>query len=253
MIRWFEHTRVYVPSKEVGPCSLGCRYEEVQFQSLDRTPLHGWYFPALPNAQWANYAILLLHGNAGNVGDRLAFYQAWLELGTQVFAFDYRGFGRSGGKASEEGTYLDGQAAFRWLANRSSPHIIALGKSLGGGIASELALREKIDALILQSTFTSIPDVGSELFPWLPVRWLASIHYNTLSKLPRIHVPVLIAHSREDRTVRFSHAERNFAAANEPKMFLELKGGHVETIEADRASYIAGLRKFFSTCLKAHV
>jgi hypothetical protein len=103
---------------------------------------------------------------------------------------------------------------------------MAFGESLGGGVASELALRETLGGIVLQSTFTSIPDVGKELFPWLPVRWLSSIKYDTHRKLARIKVPVLVMHSREDELIRFHHAEKNFAAANEPRIFCELRGSH---------------------------
>src|SRR6185503_9064737 len=120
-------------------------------------------------------------GNAGNISHRLHFCQVWHELGVNVFSFDYRGLGRSEGKPGEEGSCRDAQAAAQWLVKKgfAASHIIALGKSLGGGVASELALSEPLGGLILQSTFTSIPDIGSELFPWLPVRWLHRIKYDT--------------------------------------------------------------------------
>jgi pimeloyl-ACP methyl ester carboxylesterase len=113
-------------------------------------------------------------------------------------------------------------------------------------VASELALREPLGALILQNTFTSIPDLGAELFPYLPVRWLHRIKYDTVNRLPRIRVPVLVAHSREDDLIGFHHGERNFAAANQPKHLLELRGRHNGTIEEDRERYLAGLDQFLA-------
>ena len=83
-----------------------------------------------------------------------------------------------------------------------------------------------LGGMVLQSTFTSMPEIGAELFPWLPVRWISTIKYDTLTKLPRIRVPVLVMHSKADDLARFQHAERNFAAANEPKVFCELDGAH---------------------------
>jgi len=135
----------------------------------------------------------------------------------------------------------------RWLREKgfASEHIITLGQSLGGGVASELALREPMGALILQNTFTSIPDLGHELFPWLPVRLINRIKYDTVHKLPRINVPVLVAHSRKDDFIRFHHAEQNFKAANSPKLFWEIRGAHTGTIEEGREHYLAGLEKFF--------
>ena len=123
-------------------------------------------------------------------------YDLLLGTGANVFTFDYRGYGRSSGKPSEEGTYADAQAAYAWLTqNGFAPeNIIALGESLGGGIATELAVREKLGGLILQSTFTSIPDIGKELFSWLPVRQICSIHYDTGSKLPRLNLPLMVMH-----------------------------------------------------------
>src|SRR5262249_54829533 len=178
---------------------------------------------------------------------RLRYYEAWLELGVNVFAFDYRGFGRSEGVPDEPGTYLDADAALAWLGKQgfAPSQVVALGKSLGGGVASELALRHpQLAGLILQATFTNTPDIGTELFPWLPVRRLHSIKYDTLHKLPRIRMPVLIAHSRKDDLIGFSHAERNFRAANEPKLLLEIQGAHNSVIEDGRAQYLEGLDRF---------
>jgi pimeloyl-ACP methyl ester carboxylesterase len=253
MIRWFEHRQVYVPSREfVGEArDLGSPFEDVTFAAADGTFLNGWFFSARPVSSRSAIALLLLHGNAGNISHRLNFAKAWLELGLNVFLFDYRGYGRSEGRPTEAGTYLDAQGAMRWLDKRGfqGPTVVALGKSLGGGVASELALREPLRALILQSTFSGIPDIGSELFPWLPVRRMHSIHYDTVSKLPRIHIPVLIAHSRTDSLIGFHHAERNFQAANEPKQLLEIAGSHTDVLETGRAEYLQGLDQF----LRRHV
>jgi pimeloyl-ACP methyl ester carboxylesterase len=104
-------------------------------------------------------------------------------------------------------------------------------------------VREPVGGLVLQSTFTSMPDIGAEVFPWLPVRRLARIRYETCRKLPQIKVPVLIMHSRGDELIGFHHCERNFAAANEPKLLCEITGRH-NTPMADPKQFIAGLEKF---------
>jgi len=242
VIRWFEHRQVYAPSCDIEFAPEG-KYEDIQLKASDGVKLHGWFFPG---SRREHVAFLVFHGNAGNICHRLHFYETWLELGVSVFAFDYRGYGQSEGTPSEDGTYLDGQAAYAWLRQRgfAPEDIILLGKSLGGSIASEVALREKVGGLILQNTFSSIPDVGRELFPFLPVRLIGSIRYETVKKLPRIHVPVMVMHSRGDDFIRFSHAERNFAAANDPKMLWEIHGNHNGTIEAGRAHYLKGLQTF---------
>ncbi len=134
-----------------------------------------------------------------------------------------------------------------WLQQKgfAGTNIIAFGESLGGGVAAELAVREPVGGLVLESTFTSIPDIGAELFPWLPVRWLAKIRYDTRSKLPGLRVPVLVLHSPADELVGIHHAKANFAAANGPKLFWELQGDHNNPL-ADPKQFIAGLEKFLS-------
>ena len=248
MIRWFEHRQVYAPSCELE-FKPDRQYEDITFKSSDGLKLHGWFFPG---AAREHLALLVFHGNGGNICHRLAFYDAWLELGVSVFTFDYRGYGRSEGAPSEAGTYLDGQAAYAWLRERGfvPQDILLLGKSLGGGVASEVAVREKTGGLVLQNTFSSVPDIGSELFPFLPVRLMGSIRYETVKKLPRIQEPVLVMHSRSDDLIRFTHAERNFAAANEPKLFWEIYGSHNGTLEAGRARYLEGLQTFLDRHFK---
>jgi uncharacterized protein len=247
MLRWFEHSQVYHPDRYLltAGAELGRPFEDVYFETNDGVKLNGWLFPAETNSPRARLAVLFCHGNAGNIGHRLDACAALLETGVNVFVFDYRGFGRSEGRPTEEGTYCDARAAYRWLQARgiSGRNIIAFGESLGGGVVSELTLREPLGGLVLESAFTSIPDIGAEVFPWLPVRRLAKIKYDTLAKLPRIEIPVLVMHSRADELIRFRHAERNFAAANEPKLLWELKGDHNHPL-TDRARFIEGMERF---------
>jgi len=232
MLRWFEHSRVYFPLRdlEATGAELGRPFEDVFFKSRDGVELNGWFYPAEKSSPRAHLAVLICHGNAGNISTRMGLYYALLKTGANVFAFDYRGFGRSQGRVGEEGTYLDAQAAHAWLRSKGLKNIIAYGESLGGGVVSELALREPVRGVILESTFTSIPDIGSELYPWLPVRLISSIKYDTRRKLPQLKVPVLIMHSPDDNLIGYRHSQQNFAAANEPKFFCELKGGHCEAV-----------------------
>src|SRR5437867_4259452 len=211
MLRWFEHSQVYQPSKvlTISGAQLGRPFEDVLFKASDGIQLHGWFFPCSSNSPRSHLAVLLCHGNAGNIGDRLEMAKALLTTGVNVFLFDYRGYGRSEGRPSEEGTYLDAQAALQWLRQKgfAGTNVVGFGESLGGGIASELALREPVGGLVLQSTFCSITEFGAELFPWLPVRWIGTIKYDTCAKLPRVKIPVLVMHSRGDGLIAFHHAE----------------------------------------------
>lgn len=229
--RWFEYSQVYHPthSWEGTPGDMHAPFDDVSFAASDGVKLNGWFMPAPTNSARRDWVVIACHGNGGNISHRLGLYQVLLEMGFNVFAFDYRGYGRSEGRPNEAGTYRDAQAAWAWVRQKgfAANHIVLLGESLGGGIATELAVREPdAGGLILQSTFTSIPAIGAELFPWLPVRLLSTIKYDTRGKLPGLKMPVLVMHSRGDNLVRFHHAEENFAAAHQPKVFRELRGDH---------------------------
>ncbi len=249
MLRWFEHRQVYFPSRgfDASGAELGRPFEDVYFRTSDGLRLNAWYFPATTNLPPSDFVVLYCHGNGGNISHRLDTIGALLEAGVSVFIFDYRGYGRSEGRPGEEGTYRDATAACEWLRTKgfAGTNIIAYGESLGGGIASELVTRLPLAGLILQSTFTSIPDIGAELFPFLPVRLMSTIRYDTLSRLPSIRIPVLVMHSREDEMIRFKHGERNFAAANSPKLFVEIAGDHNDPL-ADRDKYVAGIRQLLA-------
>ena len=230
MFRWFEQAQVFHPTArwDATPDAVGRPGRAVEFPAGDGVSLSGWYFPASPTSPRQRLVVLLCHGNGGNISHRLDYYAILLDLGVNVLAFDYRGYGRSAGRPSEAGTYRDVEGAFRWLSQQGfvASNVVVLGESLGGGVATHLAAREPVAGLILHSTFTSIPDLGAELFPWLPVRRLATIRYDSRERLPQVEVPVLLLHSREDRMIGFQHAERNFAAAREPKFLREVPGDH---------------------------
>ena len=247
MLRWFEHSQVYFPDRLLTTtgAELGRPCEDLFFTATDGTKLNGWFFPGETNSPRSALVLLHCHGNAGNIGHRLSTCAALLQTGVSVFLFDYRGYGRSSGRPNEPGTYLDAQAAYHWLRQRGfdEHQVVAFGESLGGGVASELALREPLGGLVLQSTFSSLTDLGAELYPWLPVRSLATIKYDTCHKLPRIKIPVIVMHSRADGLVGFQHAEKNFAAANQPKLFCELKGDHNNPL-TDRQQFLNGFEQF---------
>jgi fermentation-respiration switch protein FrsA (DUF1100 family) len=247
VLRQFELSQVYHPDRELEASGreLGRPFEEVWFRAADGVQLNGWFFAAETNSPRRSLAFLFCHGNAGNISHRLESCQILLTTGVNVLLFDYRGYGRSQGKPSEAGTYLDGQAAYDWLRNKgfAGRNILVYGESLGGGVGAELCSTRETGGLVLQSTFTSIPDLGAELFPWLPVRWLARIQYDTHRKLPHLRVPILVMHSRTDGLIGYRHAERNFAAANEPKRFCELEGSHNDALAA-REKFVAGIEDF---------
>jgi fermentation-respiration switch protein FrsA (DUF1100 family) len=174
--------------------------------------------------------VLFCHGNAGNVSHRLDTLQFFRSLGLGTLIFDYRGYGRSDGSPSEKGTYRDAEAAWRHLVEqRQIPpeRIVILGRSLGGAVAARLAADQRPGALVVESAFTSVPDLAARMFPVYPVHLLARIRYNTLKWIRRVHCPVLVVHSRDDEMIPFRHGRRLFEAAPEPKEFLELRGGQM--------------------------
>lgn len=148
-----------------------------------------------------------LHGNAGNISHRLDSLRIFHGLGLDVLILDYRGYGRSEGRPSEEGTYRDARAASRYLVEArgvAPERIVVFGRSIGAAIAAALAVEQRPAALILESGFTSVPDLAADLYPWLPARRLARLHYDTRARLPHVTVPVLIVHSRDDEIISFS-------------------------------------------------
>ncbi|UJP05446.1 MAG: alpha/beta hydrolase [Nitrosomonas sp.] len=218
---------VYFPQQQIDntPAAIGLPYRDIDIVTADGEKLHGWWVSA-PDAKGA---VLLLHGNAGNISHRINYLAMFRRLGYNTLLLDYRGYGRSSGTPSEAGTYRDAQAAWRYLTEVECilPQRIAIfGESLGGAVAAWLAAREQPGVLILASAFTSVPDLAAEIYPFLPARRLARLQYNTLEALQSVVSPVFIAHSPQDEIVPFEHGQRLFQAASAPKQFLTLEGGH---------------------------
>lgn len=238
---------VYYP--EIGrdvtttPRAIGLEYEDVWLEAGDGERVHGWFVPRAASKGVA----LILHGNAGSIALRLDWLRMFHDLGYASFVLDYRGYGRSGGSPSEEGTYEDAQLAWTHLTQVrgfAPADIVVLGESLGGPIAAHLAAREQPRALVLQSTFTSVPDLAAQIYRFLPVRWLSRFRYDTRRHLEGVSAPVLIAHSRDDEIIPFSHGQALYEAAREPKRFIELSGGHNEGFIFRRPEWIEALAQF---------
>ncbi len=245
----FQSQLVYFP--EVGrelsatPRDAGLEYEEVRLNTGDGESLHAWFVP-VPQPQGT---VLLFHGNAGNISHRLEYLSMLHRLGYSSFIFDYRGYGKSSGRSSEQGTYRDAEAAWHYLTvvrNIEPRHIALLGESLGGAVAAWLASRQQPGALVLASVFISVPDLGAEIYPFLPVKLLARFNYNTRAYLQNVEAPVLIAHSREDDIVPYRHGQALFEAAREPKTFLEMRGGHNDSFLFSQEIWLRQLGAFLN-------
>jgi fermentation-respiration switch protein FrsA (DUF1100 family) len=246
-LRWFERANLYFPSRtlEADPGLLGLPFEDLRLTAADGTSLHAWFVPLKDDSP----VILLCHGNAGNIAGRLDKLLALRRAGASVLFFDYRGYGRSSGRPDEQGTYADAEAAYRWLCEvRKVPpeQVIIHGESLGGAVAVELALRRRAAGLILESTFTSIVDMCRHVFPFLPAGLVVRFRYDSLSKVPRLSTPLLLLHGPDDDLVPFAMGRRLFAAAPEPKTFVELKGGHNDGFLESGPAYERAIAGFIS-------
>lgn len=243
-----------IPTRELSstPADIGLAFEEVTLRTADNEKLHGWFIPAVSTNNQLEKTVLFMHGNAGNISHRLETIRIYHQLGLNFFIFDYRGYGQSTGNTSEAGTYLDAAAAWDYLIgeqNMDAKQIIIAGRSLGGGIASELANNVTPAMLILESTFTSMPDASKKHYPFMPISIILKHRYETLNKLKNISCPIVIVHSRNDEVIPFSHAEINFERANQPKKFIELRGGHGNGFLLSKRDYVAGLQDALQTML----
>lgn len=241
-----------VPSRHLttDPTAIGLEYESVTIISGDGVKIHGWFVPA----RQERATLLYFHGNAGNISHRLDSLKIFNDLGFSCLIIDYRGYGESQGVISEKGIYLDAKAAWSYLVDiRKVParQIIVFGRSFGGAIASYVASQHNPGALVLESSFTSVPDMAVRMYPLFPVRLLSRFQYNTKKMLLSVSCPVLVIHSPEDEIIPFTNGEELFESAREPKHFLEIQGGHNGGYLASVSTYVNGINKFIEGYLPA--
>jgi len=250
-IRLYEPRLVYQPgARALDPpdASLALHERSVSFKAADSTSLSAWIIPAARAASDAPW-VLISHGNYGNIGygGRPQFYAWFRDLGVNLFAYDYRGFGASDGTPSEPGVYADADAAYRYLTESlhvQPSHIILFGHSLGTGVTIELARHVTAAGLIVEDAYTSVADRGQEVFPLLPIRLIARSRFASIDKVRGLRLPKLFLHARNDRTIPIEHGRKLFAAAAEPKEFVELNAGHADGYSADRARYYGAIDAF---------
>ena len=224
VLRW-EDAFIYFPDHEtfMTPADLGLAYEEVRFGEEGR--LHGWFVPGRNEV-----TILWFHGNASNLSHpgRVEFIRLMHDrLGVGFFIFDYRGYGKSAGRPSEEGLYQDARDALAYLQSREDVNpdrIVYYGRSLGGAVASHLATEEPPYRLVLESAFSSAPDMAQVVFPFLPVRYVVTSRFSNRDHLAGVHAPVLIIHGDGDDQVPVKQADTLYAIANEPKQLYIVRG-----------------------------
>lgn len=244
LLAWlFQRRLIYFP--DAGPVALpegpgwkGLR--DLSIQTADGVTLRAWYLPGTKPA-----TVLVFHGNAGHRGDRAFLVQELASLGYGVLLPDYRGYGGSSGSPTEEGLYADAEACRVWLAEHGPGPVAYMGISVGSGVAVELARRHAPSALILQSGFTSLGDVGQNAYPFLPVRLFLRDRYLNVEKIASVEAPLLMIHGDVDRIVPTKLGRRLFEAAREPKRWVEIEGaGHNDMAYAGGGAWRAAIRDF---------
>jgi fermentation-respiration switch protein FrsA (DUF1100 family) len=252
---FFEKSMIFFPTRypdgfwdveEISAVS-GASVEDHFFSTDDHLRLHGWWCRPDRRGGTADIVLLWFHGNAGNLSHRVDLLLRLAALPAQVFLIDYRGYGRSEGRPDEHGLYRDGAAAWRYLVEDRAvtpDRIVIFGKSLGGAVAVDLAATVVPAGLILESTFTSVPDMAAHHFPIVP-RALVRTRMDSLSKIRAVGVNKLHIHSPADEVVPYTLGRRLYDAAPEPKRFHEVAGaGHNETYLVGGAVYFETIRRF---------
>jgi fermentation-respiration switch protein FrsA (DUF1100 family) len=230
----------------------GCTLEDCYFSASDGVRLHGWWCrPAHAEGITADMVLLWFHGNAGNLSHRADLMLRLAATPVRVFIVDYRGYGRSEGRPSEQGLYLDAEAAWRYLVEerRVAPsRVVIFGDSLGAAVAVDLASRVQAAGLIVQSGFTSVPDMAARHFPFVP-GFLIRTKMDSSAKIAEVAEPKLFIHSPSDEVVPYELGRRLYESASEPKRFLEVPGAtHNDTDAVGGHRYFDAIRDFVAQC-----
>jgi len=243
--RYFEWKSIFFPTREIfdTPKAFGFDYEDIYIKTEDGQTINAWFIPAKNNT---NLTILFSHGNGGNISHRIDKITILRNLGLNVFIYDYRGYGKSQGKPSEEGIYLDIQAAYNYLIKEKGlkpDDIIAYGESLGAAVNVNLASQVKLKALILEGIFSNAKDMSKEVYPFLPV-FLIRSKFDSLSKIKQITMPKLFIHSKDDEIVPIHLSKKLFNAAPGEKTFTTIAGGHNTCHIDSQDEYIKSIASF---------
>ena len=249
---WLERQALFAPEKSLRgtPDHVGLEYDDVFPVTADRVKLHGWHIPGTSNTVW-----LIFHGNGGNISVRLDQYrEIHRRYGASILAIDYRGYGRSEGSPSEAGFYTDALATFALARElHRAKKIVVFGRSMGGAVAAHLGSvvpEVEVDALVLEASISSVPEVMRELAPWTrftPVRFIIRSKFPTTRYVASRSTPLLVIHGDSDRTVSYKNAERIFEAASQPKQLEIIPGGDHDGLDlVDPQRYHLVLEEFLS-------
>jgi fermentation-respiration switch protein FrsA (DUF1100 family) len=230
---------------EFYPSSFNIPFEDVYIKTRDGLTINGWFIPHSN----ARYTLLFCHGNAGNISHRMEKLQLLSNIGINIFIIDYRSYGKSEGRPSEKGFYLDADAAYRYLVNKrriTPQQIILYGESLGGAVAIDLAAKAKVKAIIIEGGFSDEGDMARTIYPFMPT-FVLSNKFDSLGKIKKVKAAKLFIHSLDDEIVPFELGYRLYRAAGEPKEFVKIRGGHNNAFLNSEEKYISSISSFLLT------
>lgn len=243
---------IFHPSAEIvqTPLHAGLQFQDHYFITTDGVRLNGWFIPR-PGAR---ATLVWFHGNAGNIGHRVENIKLLHDkVKVNIFIFDYRGYGRSAGSVSEEGTYRDGAAALAFVHQRlgiAADQLIIFGRSLGAAVAVEMALRFPCQGVILETPFTSIRDMAKTVLPILPIGAILQTRFDVVGKVGKIKAPLLVLHGDRDEVVPYEQGKQVFAAAQGAKEFYTINGAnHNDTYRVGGDAYFDRLHSFIAKVL----
>ncbi len=246
--RWYESKALFYPDKDftILPKDIGLTAEDIFLEvGTDKEKIHGWFFNS---ANSNGKTILYIHGNAGNISDRLPVIKGYLEHRFAVFIFDFRGYGKSEGNPTKDGIVEDSLAAYDFMINKKGvgpENIIIIGQSLGGAPALKLANMRESAGVIMEGCFYSIKEIAKDIFSPLPIWILASSALNNGLEIKKLKVPLLLIHGKNDNVINYRHSLKLFEEANEPKKFVTFENaGHVDMYESDPSLYYGSIIDF---------
>ncbi len=246
-IRFIEQRSLYFPLRGIDatPREIGLDYEEIFVMTQDGVRIAGWFVPAeSPRA-----TLLLSHGNGGNISHRLDKIRMLHSLRLNVLVYDYRGYGMSRGKPSEDGLYLDADAVYSYLVDEKKippRSIVGYGESLGGAVTIDLAAKQEMGGIIIEGSFSSVRDMAKRIFPFVP-GFVYKTTFNSFEKIKNMKLPKLHFHSMSDEVVPFEIGRKLFDNAPEPKEFVKLQGGHNDSFIISNDLYLSSIDAFIKT------
>jgi fermentation-respiration switch protein FrsA (DUF1100 family) len=215
---------IYFPATaRIDPASLGLvGVAEQILETPDGNRLVCWWGRARPGAR----TILYFHGNGGNLADRAERVRTYQNNGIGIFMVSYRGYGGSTGSPTEAANVADAKLAYDWLVGSGvrADDVVLYGESLGSGVAVQLALDRPVAGLVLDAPYTSIVELGAQVYPFLPVRLLLWDRYETIRYIGRVRAPILVLHGERDQVVPVEMGRAVFAVAPDPKRIATFPG-----------------------------